>query len=190
MIVIRPADANEMIEAYRFVLRLKNRPAALICTRQALPIVDRSQFAPASGLAKAPICSSMPQAGQAGRDPDRLRQRSIAVSLRRGSILPPKILEPASSACRHGSSSMPRNQAYQQSVLPSDGDGEGHGRGSLTNRLGAICWAMRRGPRDARLRHVGADEGRGGAFRLRGGACGSRRQKYHPPRGGRNELAR
>jgi transketolase len=48
MIVIRPADANEMTEAYRFVLGLKNRPAALICSRQALPIVDRSQFAPAS----------------------------------------------------------------------------------------------------------------------------------------------
>ena len=38
------------------------------------------------------------------------------------------------------------------------GDGKGHGRGSVTNRLGAICWAMRRGPRNAQLRHVGADE--------------------------------
>ena len=52
MIVIRPADANEMTEAYRFILGLKNRPAALICSRQALPIVDRSQFAPASQLAQ------------------------------------------------------------------------------------------------------------------------------------------
>ena len=50
MIVIRPADANEMTEAYRFVLGLKDRPAALICSRQALPIVDRSEFAPASRL--------------------------------------------------------------------------------------------------------------------------------------------
>ncbi|MBN9564354.1 MAG: transketolase [Alphaproteobacteria bacterium] len=52
MVVIRPADANEMAEAYRVVLQLGNRPAALICSRQALPIVDRSQFAAASGLAK------------------------------------------------------------------------------------------------------------------------------------------
>ena len=52
MIVIRPADANEMTEAYRFALGLKNRPAALICSRQALPIVDRGQFAPASRLAQ------------------------------------------------------------------------------------------------------------------------------------------
>jgi transketolase len=41
-----------MAEAYRFILGLKNRPAALICSRQVLPIVDRSQFAPASQLAQ------------------------------------------------------------------------------------------------------------------------------------------
>ncbi len=52
MVVIRPADANEMAEAYRVVLQLGNRPAALICSRQALPIVDRTQCAAASGLAK------------------------------------------------------------------------------------------------------------------------------------------
>jgi transketolase len=52
MIVIRPADANEMTEAYRFILGLKDRPAALICSRQALPIIDRSKFAPASGLTR------------------------------------------------------------------------------------------------------------------------------------------
>jgi len=52
MIVIRPADANEMSEAYRVLLRLRDRPAALICSRQALPIVDRTRFAPAAGLAR------------------------------------------------------------------------------------------------------------------------------------------
>jgi transketolase len=52
MVVIRPADANEMSEAYRCALQLTNRPVALICSRQALPIVDRTKFAPASGLAR------------------------------------------------------------------------------------------------------------------------------------------
>jgi transketolase len=52
MIVIRPADANEMVEAYRVALSSKERPVELICSRQALPIYDRSKFAPASGLAK------------------------------------------------------------------------------------------------------------------------------------------
>jgi transketolase len=52
MLVIRPADANEMTEAYRVAFTLKNRPVELICSRQALPIYDRTKFAPASGLAK------------------------------------------------------------------------------------------------------------------------------------------
>jgi transketolase len=52
MLVIRPADANEMVEAYRVALSLKDRPCELICSRQALPIYDRSKFAAASGLAK------------------------------------------------------------------------------------------------------------------------------------------
>jgi len=51
MVVIRPSDANEMAEAYRLALSIKNRPVALICTRQPLPIVDRTQWAKASGLA-------------------------------------------------------------------------------------------------------------------------------------------
>jgi transketolase len=52
MVVIRPADANEVVEAYRLIFSLKNRPAALICSRQALPIFDRTRFGPANGLAK------------------------------------------------------------------------------------------------------------------------------------------
>ena len=52
MVVIRPADANEMSEAYRCILQLQHRPTALICSRQPLPIVDRTKFAPAAGLAK------------------------------------------------------------------------------------------------------------------------------------------
>ena len=52
MVVIRPADANEMAEAYRVALSIKDHPCEIICSRQALPIYDRAKFAPASGLAK------------------------------------------------------------------------------------------------------------------------------------------
>ena len=63
MVVIRPADANEMSEAYRCILQLQHRPAALICSRQPLPIVDRTKFAPAAGLAKgAYILTDAPDA--------------------------------------------------------------------------------------------------------------------------------
>jgi transketolase len=52
MVVLRPADANEVSEAWRVVMKLKRRPAAIVCSRQPLPTIDRDAFAPASGLAK------------------------------------------------------------------------------------------------------------------------------------------
>ena len=51
-IVLRPADANEVTEAWRVIMQLKHEPVALILTRQALPTFDRSQYGPASGLAQ------------------------------------------------------------------------------------------------------------------------------------------
>ena len=51
-LVIRPADANEVIEAWRVIMQLRREPAALILSRQALPTLDRSRYAPASGVAK------------------------------------------------------------------------------------------------------------------------------------------
>jgi len=51
-ILLRPADANEVVEAWRFIMRLKHEPAALALSRQALPTIDRSKYASAAGLAK------------------------------------------------------------------------------------------------------------------------------------------
>ena len=50
LLVIRPADANEVAEAYRVILLLKNQPAALILTRQSLPTLDRTRYASAEGI--------------------------------------------------------------------------------------------------------------------------------------------
>jgi transketolase len=52
MLVIRPADANEVVEAYRLILGLEDRPTCLVLSRQPLPTLDRSTYAPASGLAR------------------------------------------------------------------------------------------------------------------------------------------
>jgi len=49
---IRPADANEAAVAWQVALRHSRRPSALILSRQALPTLDRSRYAPADGLAK------------------------------------------------------------------------------------------------------------------------------------------
>jgi transketolase len=50
--VIRPADANEVVEAWRLIMALHHEPAILVLTRQDLPTLDRSRYAPASGLHK------------------------------------------------------------------------------------------------------------------------------------------
>jgi len=47
---IRPCDANEVAEAWRAIMEIKREPVVLILSRQALPTLDRSKFAPASGL--------------------------------------------------------------------------------------------------------------------------------------------
>ncbi|HTT20951.1 MAG TPA: transketolase [Candidatus Sulfotelmatobacter sp.] len=52
LIVLRPSDANEVIEAWKVILQLHHEPAVLILTRQAVPTIDRTKYAPASGLAR------------------------------------------------------------------------------------------------------------------------------------------
>ncbi|HVA46574.1 MAG TPA: transketolase [Pirellulales bacterium] len=52
LVTLRPGDANEVAEVYRTIMPWKNRPVALILTRQNLPTLDRTKFAPASGVAR------------------------------------------------------------------------------------------------------------------------------------------
>jgi transketolase len=52
LVTIRPGDANEVAEAWRLTLGLRHEPVALVLSRQALPTLDRTKYAPASGLAK------------------------------------------------------------------------------------------------------------------------------------------
>ena len=50
LITLRPADANEAVEAWRVIMQLRHEPVALILTRQAVPILDRTRYASAEGL--------------------------------------------------------------------------------------------------------------------------------------------
>ncbi len=52
MTVMRPGDANEVVEAYRHVVQYKHRPAVLVLSRQPLPTLDRNKYAAASGVAR------------------------------------------------------------------------------------------------------------------------------------------
>jgi transketolase len=52
LIVLRPGDANEVTEAWKIIAKQQHTPVALVLTRQNLPTLDRSKYAPASGVAK------------------------------------------------------------------------------------------------------------------------------------------
>jgi transketolase len=52
LVVIRPCDANETAEAWRYAIELNNCPVALVLTRQGVPVLDRTTYSPATGLSK------------------------------------------------------------------------------------------------------------------------------------------
>jgi transketolase len=52
LVMFRPGDANEVVEAYRYIMQLRHKPALLAVSRQPLPTLDRSKYASAAGVAK------------------------------------------------------------------------------------------------------------------------------------------
>jgi transketolase len=63
LVTLRPGDANEVVEAYRYVLQLRHQPAVLALSRQPLPTLDRSKYAPASGVARGAYVLADPPGG-------------------------------------------------------------------------------------------------------------------------------
>jgi transketolase len=52
LVTLRPGDANEVVEAYRYIMQLRHKPAVLALSRQPLPTLDRHNYASAAGVAK------------------------------------------------------------------------------------------------------------------------------------------
>jgi transketolase len=117
LITIRPGDANEVVEAYRYVMQLRHQPAVLALSRQPLPTIDRSKYAPASGVAQgAYVLADTP-----GGNPEAIiiasgSEVSLAVQAHENLL---------AEGIRSRVVSMPsweifeqQSQAYQDSVLP------------------------------------------------------------------------
>ena len=117
LIVLRPADANEVSEAWRVIMQLKHEPVALILTRQALPTIDRFTYAAASGVAKgAYVLADVP-----GGRPDVLLLASgsevslcleAAEQLKADGIKARVVSMPSWELFEH------QPQAYRDSVIP------------------------------------------------------------------------
>jgi transketolase len=63
LVTLRPGDANEVVEAYRYVMQLRHQPAVLALSRQPLPTLDRLTYAPASGVARGAYVLADPPGG-------------------------------------------------------------------------------------------------------------------------------
>jgi transketolase len=63
LVTLRPADGNEVAEAWRVTLSRPREPAAIVLSRQVLPVFDRTRYAPASGLARGAYVLADPADG-------------------------------------------------------------------------------------------------------------------------------
>jgi transketolase len=63
LVVLRPADANEVVEAYRYILQLRHQPAVIVLSRQPLPTFDRAKYASAVGVERGAYVMSDPLDG-------------------------------------------------------------------------------------------------------------------------------
>ena len=120
LIVLRPADANEVAEAWRVIMQLRHEPVVLVLTRQNLPTLDRSRYASAAGVARGAYVLADADERQAGRAADGDRQRGLAVRRPPTSSSRPR-------ASRARVVSMPswelfeqQDQAYKDEVIPPD----------------------------------------------------------------------
>ena len=117
LVTLRPADANEVVEAYRYIMQLRHVPAVLALSRQPLPTLDRNRYAAASGLARGAYVL----ADGAGGEPDVIliasgSEVSLAVEahekLRADGIRARVVSMPSWEIFEH------QTQEYRDSVLP------------------------------------------------------------------------
>jgi transketolase len=119
LITLRPADANEVVEAWRVVIGLKNEPACLILTRQALPTFDRTRYAAAAGACRgAYVLADVPDGRPAvvliGTGSEVALCISAYEELRREGIAARVVSMPSWELFER------QTQAYRDRVLPPD----------------------------------------------------------------------
>ncbi len=115
--VIRPGDANEVVEAWRYMMQLKDRPAALVLSRQNHPTLDRSTLGDASGLRRGAYILRAPD----GAKPDALilgtgTELALALSAARRLEEEGMAVQVVSMPCWEQFAR--QDDAYRDSVLP------------------------------------------------------------------------
>ena len=118
LVVLRPGDANEVVEAYRYILQLRHQPAVLALSRQPLPTFDRGKYASAAGVARGAYVMADAPGGPpeiiliaSGSEVALVVEAHETLRRRRASAR-------ASSRCRPGTSSSTSRRPIGTRVLP------------------------------------------------------------------------
>ena len=178
MMVVRPSDATETVEAWRVALQHRDGPVGLVLTRQKLPVLDRAKLAPASGLAQGAYILAETGAFPPEVISDRHRLGSLARAgraraARRRRDPQPGRVDALLGVVRRAAAVLPRHGAAAERSRA------GQHRGGRAVRVGALRRSRGRDHRRQRLRRVGAGAHRDARVRLHAGAC--RRDGESPP---------
>ncbi len=166
LVVLRPGDANEVVEAYRYILQLRHQPAVIALSRQPLPTFDRSKYASAAGVARgAYVMADAP-----GGPPEIIliatgSEVSLVVEAHEALV---------SRGIRSRVVSMPswdifehQPQSYRAGGAAARGEGAHRRRAGIGAGLGALCRGRRPRHRHEDLRRLGAAQGAAAQVRLR-----------------------
>ena len=172
LVTLRPADANEVVEAYRYVMQLRHKPAVMALSRQPLPTLDRTKYASASGVARgAYVLADAP-----GANPEVIliasgSEVSLAVTAHETLV---------AEGIRSRVVSMPswdifdeQSQEYRDQRAATRGDRPRGGGAGLDVRVGTICRLHGPCHRHEDVWSVGSAQGATKEIRLRTARCGS-----------------
>ena len=168
LVTLRPGDANEVVEAYRYIMPLRHQAAVLVLSRQPLPTLDRSKYASAAGVARgAYVLADAPD----GR-PDVIliaTGSEIALAVEAHERL-------LAEGVRSRVVSMPswdiferQPQEYRNASPSRRGDGARRHRTGVNLWMGAVYGLDRARHRHGDVRRLGASQGAADGVRLHGG---------------------
>ena len=166
LVVLRPGDANEVVEAYRYIMQLRHEPAVLALSRQPLPTLDRSKYASAAGVARgAYVLADAPD----GKPEVILIASGSEVSL---CVEAHEKLLAAGHPLARGLDAVVGHLRAPDAGIPGQRaaagrDGARRGRAGLDLRLGALRRQVRPRHRHEDIRRVGAAEGAAAKIRVR-----------------------
>jgi transketolase len=119
MLILRPGDANEVVEAYKVIMQHTHGPSTLVLTRQAMPTFDRTKYAPATGVAKgAYVLADAP-----GGKPDVILMGSgseVSLCVEAGEKLNAEGIKARVVSMPSWELFEKQDAAYKESVLPSN----------------------------------------------------------------------